>query len=474
MLKPKLEKLNDRQLSAIDHLLSYFNLNGVSCDKVASYGQKVIFYNLVFRPTSSLTILCCTQYGKSLFTALATLIMSCVEGIVVAIVAPSKDKAKIIMRYYIEHLGDNAIFYSQLEKDTRLERLRQEESKERIILRNGGGAYVLSANQKSLSRSFESAMGMGAKVVLLDEAGLITDETESSIFRMIGGQTTKGKSDAFFAKIGNPFYGDMPYTHLKNDWNNPEMKNVYIDYNVALQEGRYTESFIEKALKKPLADVLYRCEFPNADMIDEKGFRTLILAEDIKYIDDEKTFRELIKKEEGDLKLGVDIGGGTDLNVYCLKKGGYAFFESSNKSSDTMTNVDEIIRILDEWKDLIPENIAVDDIGVGRGVSDRLKELGYNINGVAVGETARDSDTFFNLKAELYWEAGEWIRSKGKVLKQKGWEQLNWIKYKTHRGEKKMQIESKEDMKKRTSGKSSDYSDAFALTFYETPFIGII
>ncbi len=111
MLKPKLEKLNDRQLSAIDHLLSYFNLNGVSCDKVASYGQKVIFYNLVFRPTSSLTILCCTQYGKSLFTALATLIMSCVEGIVVAIVAPSKDKAKIIMRYYIEHLGDNAIFY---------------------------------------------------------------------------------------------------------------------------------------------------------------------------------------------------------------------------------------------------------------------------------------------------------------------------------------------------------------------------
>ena len=474
MLKPKLEKLNDRQLLAVDHLLGYFNLNEAPCNEIASYGQKVIFYNLVFRPTNALTILCCTQYGKSLFTALATLIMSCIEGIVVAIVAPSKEKAKIIMRYYIEHLGDNAIFYSQLEKNTRLERLRQEESKERIILRNGGGAYVLSANQKSLNKSFESAMGMGARVVLLDEAGLITDETESSIFRMIGGQAVKGKSNAFYGKIGNPFYGEMPYTHFKEDWENPDIKKIYIDYNVALREGRYSEEFIKIALKKPLADILYKCEFPMAGTIDDRGFRTLVISDDIKYIEDKEEFKKLFVGEKEPIKLGADIGGGRDLNVYCLRKGKYAFFENSNRSSDTMVNIDEILRIKEEYPELEDEDISVDDIGVGRGVSDRLKELGYNINGVAVGETAKENETFMNLKAELYWEAKSWIENKGRVLKQDGWQQLSWIKYKTHRGERKIQIEAKEDMKRRTGGKSSDYSDAFALTFYEPPFVGIV
>jgi hypothetical protein len=467
MLKPKLENLNDEQLMATNLLLSYFKIDNRPADELVTKGQKVIFYNLVFRPEKELVVLCCTQYGKSLITALAVLMLSCIEGILVAIVAPNKEKAKIIMRYYIEHLGDDKIFYSQLEKNTRLERLRQEESKQRIVLKNGGGAYVLSAGENSILKSFQSAMGMGARVVILDEAGLITDKTESSIFRMVAGQS----DEYFYAKLGNPFYGESPYTHLKSDWENPDIKSIFIDYHVALKEGRYSEKFVERALKKPLAGILYECEFPDISVIDERGFRTLVMSKDIKRKSEEE-LKKLWEKEKEDIGLGVDIGAGGDYNVYCLRKGRVAFFWNWNKSSDTMVNVEEILRVKKEYG-IEDENIAIDDVGVGRGVSDRLKELGHRVNGVAVGEKARDSETFFNLKAELYWDVKSWIPN-AFVSEQEGWEQLTWIKYKTHRGERRIQVEAKEEMKKRTGGKSSDFADAVSLTFYRPAFVGIV
>ena len=375
MLKPKLEKLNKEQLLAVNHLLSYFKIEGKRGDEMATEGQKVMFYNLVFMPKRELVILCCTQYGKSLFTALATLVLSCIQGILVAIVAPKKEKARIIMRYYIEHLGDSPIFYGQLEKNTRLERLRQEESKSRIVLKNGGGAYVLSAGERNMMRSFESAMGEGAKVVILDEAGLIMDRTESSIFRM-----TAGQKDSFYVKLGNPFYGESPYTHLKSDWENPDIKNIFIDYKRALQEGRYSEEFIDRAMEKPLSGVLYKCEFPDVAMVDDRGFRNLVSSDEIDR--DDKEFNELWEKSEEPIKLGVDIGAGGDYNVFCLRKGNLAYFHSWNKSKDTMSNIDTILEIKDNFK-IEDRNISIDDIGVGRGVSDRMKELGYSINGVA-------------------------------------------------------------------------------------------
>src|SRR6056297_2370870 len=465
MLKPKLPQLTKKQNKKVNHLLSYFDLEGNSFEKRATEGQKVMFYNFVFRPVKEIEIICATQYGKSLITALAALIISCVEGKVVAIVAPKKEKAKIIMRYYIEHLGDSPLFFKELEQNTKLERLRQEESKERIILRNGGGVYTLSANQRNLKRSVESAMGMGAEIVMLDEAGLITDSTEATIFRMVG-----GKDDYFYAKIGNPFYSQPPYTHFKKDWENPEMKKIFINYKQAMKEGRFSKDFIERAKTKPLFDVLYKCEFPKQAQVDRKGYRQLLRAEDISYFKDE----EELLKQNGELKLGVDIGAGSDLNVFVLRKGKRAIIESWNQSEDTMANLREIQRILEEYKELEEESIAIDDIGVGRGVSDRCKELGLDVNGVAVGTKARNPETYYNLKAELYWNAKKWVEGEGKLLKDKGWQQLTWIKYRTHTGERQIQIEPKQQMKKRTNGKSSDYADAFALSFFEPPFVGII
>jgi len=63
--------------------------------------------------------------------------------------------------------------------------------------------------------------------------------------------------------------------------------------------------------------------------------------------------KEIIKKdkEQGKLKtlkLGCDIGGGGDYNVYVLRYRNFAIICGYNKSNDTMTNVAEIERIIKE------------------------------------------------------------------------------------------------------------------------------
>ena len=45
----------------------------------------------------------------------------------------------------------------------------------------------------------------------------------------------------------------------------------------------------------------------------------------------------------------------------------------------------------------------VDEIGVGAGVVDRLKELNLPVTGINVGRPARQRQLFANLRAEGYW-----------------------------------------------------------------------
>lgn len=471
MLKP----LDPAVRIACLSLIRLFELDGVPADKKVTEGQLRIFAAIVFRFSKRVEIICSTQYGKTLWVALAAIIVACIQGEIIAIVAPTNEKAKLLMRYFIDHLGDDVLFHGKLEINTKLERLKQEESKERIILQNGGGIFVVSAQQRNAKKSIEAAMGQGAKIVVGDEFCLIEDNTEATIFRMIGG---KGP-DAFYCKIGNPFYIAPPNSHFKETWDNPTYEKIFIDYHVALAEGRYTPEFIEEAKKRPLFDILFACEFPPEDTIDSRGYRKLVLSDWIKYGITLERVQQLMAKEieeKGKLtikpKLGCDIGAGGDWNTYVLRWGKFMVLAGANQSSDTMTNVAEIERIVEEnmidWED-----VNIDDIAVGKGVYDRLRERDRPVTGVTAGEPAGDSETFMNMKAELYWELRKWImRDDVRMDERPEWTQLTWILYKVN-SEKKVKIEPKEDLKKRTN-KSPDYAEGAMLTFAERDFVGLV
>lgn len=448
-------------------------MGDVSGDKVVTEGQLAIMEAIIFRQHKRVQILCSTQYGKSLWVAISCIILACVYGIKVAIIAPSDAKAKIIMRYFIEHLGDNLLFYGRLDKKSRLERLRQEESKERITLNNGGGIYIISAQQRNANKSIEAAMGEGAEIVIGDEFGLIQDATEATIFRMIAG---KGRN-AVYVKIGNPFYAMPPYSHFFATWNDPNYHRIFIDYERAICEGRYTKEFIEESRTKPLFDVLYACEFPDEDVMDGEGYRPLVTTKHIKFGITPEQLKAIIQHDfdNGGLKHkpkgGADIGGGKDRNVYTVRYGMLACVISENRSSDTMTNV---VAVEDVAKDyhIAPEDFAVDDIGVGHGVRDRLRERGFDCNGVAVGEAAWDPETFYNLKAELCWDARLWLMNPESRLDQRPeWVQLTWLRYKTQ-SDRRIIMEPKEKLKGRVK-QSPDHAESFYLTFAKRPFLGV-
>ena len=440
-------------------LLKLFSIDGKTADQVVTEGQLEIFHALVFRKHKRVQILSSTQYGKSLFVALACIIISCIQDEMVAVVAPTDDKAKIIMRYYIDHLGDNVLFYSQLEKNTKLERLRMEESKERIVLRNRGGIYAISA-QAGARKGVEAAMGEGSKIVVIDEACLIPDEIEATIFRMIAG---KGE-DAFYCKIGNPWYRN----HFMKSSNDPSYQQIFIDYHRGLAEGRYTLAMIEEARKKPHFDVLFECTFPPEDMIDTTGYIRLFTDELI-----EKAQR--VVEPFGERRLGVDIAeGGGDSNALVLRTANYATVLLKFQSENTMSVPGQVIQAGKEY-DVFDHNWFLDKLGVGKGAFDRLTEQNYRPHPVAFSERAdedaSDPTQYANKRAECYFLTLKWLREGGCLEPGTEWDQLKSIKYKVD-SSGRMQLMPKKDM--RAEGiPSPDIADALAMTFARRSVVNV-
>ena len=113
------------------------------------------------------------------------------------------------------------------------------------------------------------------------------------------------------------------------------------------------------------------------------------------------------------------------------------------------------------------DQIAVDDIGVGGGVTDRLKELargsGVSIEGVNAAIRVSDGRNY-NTRTKMWDDMKEWLEDepvslpKDNVLKA----ELTALRYSFRNGVRL--LESKDDAKKRGI-KSPDTADALALTF---------
>ena len=115
--------------------------------------------------------------------------------------------------------------------------------------------------------------------------------------------------------------------------------------------------------------------------------------------------------------------------------------------------------------------VKVDEIGIGGGVVDILEENRMDYTGVNVAAQASDPEKYANLRAELWWNLRERLDPDpsrnpdpiGLPPDDDLMGELAVVRYKINsRGQ--MQIESKEDMKKRL-GKSPDRADAVVLAF---------
>jgi len=162
---------------------------------------------------------------------------------------------------------------------------------------------------------------------------------------------------------------------------------------------------------------------------------------------------------------GVDVARfGDDSTAFATRQGRVVHSIEKHARRDTMEVTGLVKRKLDskEW-----DLAFIDVVGVGSGVVDRLREMGYASRIVAVngGESALDDSRYVNRRAEMYGELREWLKDQPASLPDDDELQTDLcsVRYK-FTSKSQYQLEKKDEQKKRI-GRSPDIGDAVALTF---------
>lgn len=208
----------------------------------------------------------------------------------------------------------------------------------------------------------------------------------------------------------------------------------------------------------------FRQEYPNtpADSFSLSGEDTLIQPETVTRARNEET-----AKRYGPLLVGVDPARfGDDRTSIVRRQGRVAYGLQSFKGKDTMEVAGLVYRIIANEK---PTKVFIDVGGLGAGVVDRLREMGFGDVIVAVngGERALDPEKFSNKRAEMWGLMNVWLQDRPCQVPNRDslHSDLCGVKYKFD-SKSRLVLEKKEDMKKR-GVRSPDEADALALTFAE-------
>jgi hypothetical protein len=162
--------------------------------------------------------------------------------------------------------------------------------------------------------------------------------------------------------------------------------------------------------------------------------------------------------------IGVDVARfGDDRSVILLRQGGRILEKVIFRALDTMQLAAQVCRMLECHR---PAATFVDSGGVGGGVVDRCRQLGYPMVEVNSASKAGDAEHYANLRAEMWGKVREWLREmacldpvRDKIVAT----ELQGPEYRFD-ANNRILLEKKEDMKSRGLP-SPDEADALALTF---------
>lgn len=294
-------------------------------------------------------------------------------------------------------------------------------------------------------------------MIIFDEASGISPAIyEAARGALSGGEVVR------FVLIGNPNSNSGDFYDAFRD---PAFNKIHISAfdipNVKARKqlipGLITHEWVEEMRAKYGEDNdIYRVrvlgEFP------QQATDTLISIDAV-----EKAFgadRELYK--QNDEIIGLDVARyGDDDSAFIHRKGNWAKVLEVIHGNNTMELAGKAKRYL---KDHPGAKLHIDIIGVGAGTYDRLKEqpdVASRVYGVNNAGKPRQEEDFINIRVESWVGVRDWLRD-AILERHEGFYELAHPKYRiTSNG--KMQLESKEDMKKR-GVKSPNVGDALALT----------
>lgn len=323
--------------------------------------QVKIVKSIAFPENNRISICCMTRYGKSYCVSIGVLLyIAFKDNKRVLLISPTLDQTKIIRNYISQFIIDCEQFRELVDIQlSGLDRLKSEVSKRRITFKNGCELQVLSAEGTA-----ERLMGFGGDLIVLDESCLISYEVyRSKISRMLG-----DNPDSIFVGIGNPFHKNNQFWQ---HWINPDFVKIHIGADIALKEGRISETFLEeqRRLLTPIEyRILYDAEFPDEaeDSLFSYKFVQNALYEELP--DVSKISKRIISCDVADkgIDLTVIMYGYITDDVYVVSE------IYTEPKSENMQIAGKIIQWYNEKG---ADVINIDTIGVGVGVVSRVREV---------------------------------------------------------------------------------------------------
>jgi hypothetical protein len=168
--------------------------------------------------------------------------------------------------------------------------------------------------------------------------------------------------------------------------------------------------------------------------------------------------------------IGVDVARfGSDRTVISIRRGGWARIIHSAIGNDTMETAGLVRRYIKTYK---AELTAIDTVGVGGGVYDRLSEDGENVFAMIASARPHDYVTFANARAEWYWNLREVLERGELDIDEEDEDLLSELASLQFKVDSRGRIlcESKDEMKKRGLD-SPDRADSLVLSFGAPVFL---
>ncbi len=367
-----------------------------------------------------------------------------------------------------------------------LQRPKIEDNAKRLVFDNDSGYGVGTAGSGEVGRSDTIQLLHLSEFAFYENAsklmtGLMQTVPELADTEIIIESTANGTANMFY-ELCNP------------DEENPsEFEMVFIPWFW----DRDYRAVLSKSLKLGEADVLYQTEYKLDDeqmawrfskialfhaAKKETGLSGLVkfcqeypacpseafsATMESELIDKDVLARVFVKKEIQEtarIVIGVDVAGkGKDKTVICVRKGRIVIGFFVFAGLDTNGVVKKIIDFIQIYK---PVKVFIDKT-YNPGVCDNLVSLRWGdiIVGVFFQGTA-DEEKYGNKRAEMYYRGVEWMENEPCYIPyQKEFiEEFCMQARLPVDASGKIKLRSKDEIKKKLR-RSTDYSDAFALTF---------
>ena len=291
---------------------------------------------------------------------------------------------------------------------------------------------------------------------IFDEASEVPDE----IYEVRNGGLTDGEPMAF-------------------DFGNPIRNTGYFYENCA---GKFKDRYIVRSIDSRDVQLTNKEQFK--EWIDDYGIdsdyvKVRVLGQfpttgSLQFIPsglvDEAIARGLVRESTAPVILGVDVARfGDDDSVIFTRIGRDArtWVSRSYHGLDTVQLAGRVIEVIHEFQDLSQTVAAtyVDGTGVGGGVVDNLRNLGYNVSEVQAGSSPIDN-RMYALKTDECWGRLREALQKGEICLPNDDNLRRQLtqRFYGHNRKGKIQLESKKDMKSRGI-ESPDLADALSLTY---------